>query len=183
MADTTSEKPAGGARRFASLLYEAPYLLLIILGLVGISWTSISRSPATTYWVVLTPIAALICIFAGWRHCPPDARLRMVASQVLHWAAVLVAMYIITVSVVHGMLNSDATGLVLLTLLALGLFTAGLNLWSWQICVTGAFLAVAAPVLAWLEQAALFIMLLIGIVLIAVWFLYWRRGGSGSEAA
>jgi len=183
MADTTSEKPAGGARRFASLLYEAPYLLLIILGLVGISWTSISRSPATTYWVVLAPIAALICIFAGWRRCPPDARLRMVASQVLHWAAVLVAMYVITVSVVHGMLSSDATGLVLLTLLALGLFSAGLNLWSWQICVTGAFLAVAAPVLAWLEQAALFIMLLIGIVLIAVWFLYWRRGGSGSATA
>ena len=71
----------------------------------------------------------------------------------------------------------------LLTLLALGLFTAGLNLWSWRICVSGAFLAVAAPLLAWLEQAALFIMLLIGIVLIEVWFLYWRRGGSGSEAA
>jgi hypothetical protein len=183
MADTTSERPAGATRRFASLLYEAPYLLLIVLGFVGISWTSVARSPATTYWVVLTPIAALVCIFAGWRHCPPDARLRMIASQVLHWAAVLLAMYIITVSVVHGMLNSDATGLVLLTLLALGLFTAGLNLWSWQICVTGAFLAVAAPALAWLEQAALLIMLLIGIVLIAVWFLYSRRGGSRSEAA
>jgi hypothetical protein len=182
MANATTEKPAAGARRFAHLLHEAPYLLLIILGFIGISWTSIARSPATTYWIVLTPIAAIICVFAGWRHCAPDARLRMVVAQALHWAAVLAAMYVITVSVVHGMLNSDATGLVLLTLLALGLFTAGLSLWSWQICVTSAFLAVAAPVLAWVEEAALVIMLAIGVVLVAGWLYLRMRGGETRKA-
>ena len=141
MTESTSPKPAGagGASRFAGLIREAPYLLLIVLGLIGIGWTSVSRTPTTTYWIVLTPVAALISIAAGWRHCPSNAdRLRMVASQALHWAAFLLAMILVTVSDVHGMLNFDAAALMLLTLLALGVFTAGLSLWSWKLCVTGA---------------------------------------------
>ncbi len=185
MAQTTPATPAGAPRGswFASLVHEAPYLLLIVLGLVGISWTSVARTPPTTYWVALTPVTALICIAAGWRHSPSNARLRMAASQALHWAAVLVAMYLITVSDSRGTLSADATGLMLLTLLALGLFTAGLNLWSWQLCATGAFLGVAAPVLAWVEQAALLIMLALGLVLVALGFLNWRFRGGGSGAA
>jgi hypothetical protein len=184
MAQTTPAASAGGPRAAwsASLVHEAPYLLLIVLGLIGISWTSLSRTPPTTYWVVLTPVAALICIAAGWRHSASGARLRMVASQVLHWAAVLVTMYLITISDSRGTLSADATGLMLLTLLALGVFTAGLNLWSWKLCATGAFLGVAAPVLAWVEQAALLIMLILGLVLIGGGFLAWRFRGDGGAA-
>jgi hypothetical protein len=184
MADAAN--PAGAERSglVSGLLRETPYGLLIILGLIGVGWTSLSRTPPTIYWVILTPIAALVCIAAGWRNFASNAeRARLVASQLLHWAAFLGAMVFIRIYDIHGTLTSGATGLVLLTLLALGIFTAGLSLWSWKLCLTGAFLAVAPPVLAWVTQAALLIMLPVGVALIAIVVLNrWLRSGRGTGA-
>jgi hypothetical protein len=60
----------------------------------------------------------------------------------------------------------------LLTLLALGVFVSGIHLRAWKLCVTGAFLAVAVPIIAWFEQAAL-LLLLIGASLIALGLVSW----------
>jgi hypothetical protein len=60
----------------------------------------------------------------------------------------------------------------LLALLALGVFISGLHLRRGKLCVTGAFLAVAVPMIAWFEQAAL-LLLLLGGALIALAFLNW----------
>ena len=164
----------------AALLDELPYAAIIALGLIGISWTSISRTGTTTYWVILTPILALICIVAGWRHTVSGQRIAMAITQVFQWAAVLAAMWLMQVSDENAVLNSNETGLMLLTLLALGVFVSGLNLRSWKLCVTGAFLGVCVPVAAWVEHAAL-LLLLVGLTLIALGALYWwysaRRGG------
>ena len=109
MADTTplGSRRAGRRRPFASLLYEP----------VRSSFSASSALAGTFFEIAgddllggADPDRRARLLFAGSRHSPPDARPHMVASQALHWAAVLVAMYIITVSVVHGMLNSNATG-------------------------------------------------------------------------
>ena len=55
----------------------------------------------------------------------------------------------------------------LLTLLALGTFTAGIHVAAWRICFVGVVLALAVPAIAWLEQATL-LLLLIAIVLVAI---------------
>ncbi len=60
----------------------------------------------------------------------------------------------------------------ILTLLALGVFVSGLNLRAWKLCVTGAFLAVSVPTIAWLQDAAL-LLVLVGVALIALLFAYW----------
>jgi hypothetical protein len=167
---------------WASLIDNLPYVAIIVLGLIGISWTNISGTPTATYWVYLTPVIALICIFAGWRHTISGERLAMVVTQVLQWAAVLVAMYLLTISDVQRSLAANASGLMLLTVLALGVFVSGLDLRAWKLCVTGAFLAVSVPVIAWIQNAAL-LLLLIGVALIALLFLYWwirdRTRGAG----
>ena len=98
-------------------------------------------------------------------------RLGMVVTQVLQWAGMLIAMYLLTVSDVQRSLNSNAIGLMLLTVLALGVFVSGLNLRSWKLCVTGAFLAVSVPAIAWLQDAAL-LLVLVGIALIGLFFVY-----------
>jgi hypothetical protein len=59
------------------LLPALPYLALIVLGLIGVSWTSISSAPSTTYWGMLTPVAAFTCIAArrcGWLVNASDMR-------------------------------------------------------------------------------------------------------------
>lgn len=162
-------------------LRELPYFAIILLGLIGISWTSISRTPSTTYWEFITPVVAAICIWSGWN---PDGtggdRVRMIVQQVLHWGAFLVAMVILLTTSTRGLLNVDAVSLILMTLLGLGVFTAGVSLWSWRLCVAGAFLGLAVPLIAWVQRAAV-LMFLIGLALIAVWIaVEWYRGRSNS---
>ena len=157
---------------WTSLVDNLPFVAIIVLGLVGISWTSLSRSPTANYWIIVTPIVALICIVAGWRHTESGERIGMAITQALQWTAVLIAMYLITVSDVQRSLNANGLGLMILTLLALGVFVAGLNLRAWKLCVTGAFLAVSVPTIAWLQDA-LVLLVLVGIALIALLFAYW----------
>ena len=172
MTSETQRETAAAAWIWASVVDNLPYVAIIVLGLIGISWANISQTPTATYWVILTPVIALICIVAGWRHTASGERLSMAVTQVLQWAAVLVSMYLLTISDVQRSLAANATGLMLLTVLALGVFVSGLDLRAWKLCVTGAFLAVAVPVIAWIQHAAL-LLLLIGIALIALLFLYW----------
>jgi hypothetical protein len=162
----------GRTRDWASLLPELPYYAIVVLGLIGVFWTSLSRAPTTTYWVIVTPIVGLLSIAGGWRHSQPGGRVAMIATQIGQWAAVLVAMYLIDVSDVRGLVSTDAMGRMMLTLLALGVFVSGLSLRAWKLCVAGVFLAVAVPVVAWFQQAAL-VLLVIGVVLIALGVLLW----------
>jgi hypothetical protein len=187
MADTTPANTDGAAKpadsgALWSLMSDLPYLALIVLGVIGVSWASISRTPSTTYWEVVTPLTALLCIAAGWRDASERGeRVRMIVTQLLHWGAVFIGMILITMTAARGVLNVDAVGLTLLTLLALGTFTAGLNLLSWKLCLTGAFLALGVPMVAWVERAAL-LLFLIGAVLIALVLANWWFRERGREA-
>jgi hypothetical protein len=182
MASDVRHGARDSGRSWWGLIDDLPYAAIIVLGLIGVSWTSLARTPTTTYWVYVTPVIGLICIVAGWRHTRSGERIAMTVIQVLQWAAVLIAMYLITISSARESLEANATGLMLLTLLALGVFVSGLNVRAWKLCVTGAFLAVAVPMVAWVERAAL-LLLLVGAALIGLLILYWwlrerRRGAA-----
>ena len=176
--------PLGGDRRgpLFGLLPALPYLALIVLGLIGVSWTSISSAPSTTYWVMMTPVAAFICIVAGWKGASARGEgARMITTQVLQWAAVLAAMWLVNVSDMRRLLNVDAKALILLTLIALGVFISGLHLRAWRLCVVAAFLAVAVPIVAWVEQAALLLIIIAG-GLTALGFAGWWARGAGTNS-
>jgi hypothetical protein len=107
----------------------------------------------------------------------------MIVTQILQWAAVLVAMYLVTVSDVPRLLNVGALGLILLTLLALGVFVSGLHLRVWKLCVVGAFLAVEVPIVAWVERASL-LLLLIAAALVGLGFVgRWAQRRSRNQTA
>jgi hypothetical protein len=172
-SDGVAESHRRGTRKWISLLVELPYFAIVVIGIVGVSWTNMLGVSVATYWVTMTPIAALLCISVGWAHLPQGRRrFEMVAIQLGQWAAFLVAMYLIHVSNVDGLVTHDALGSILLTLLALGVFISGLDLRTWKLCVAGAFLALAVPFVAWFADAGLFIFL-IGVALIALGLFIW----------
>jgi hypothetical protein len=159
------------------LLHDAPYIAMVLLALVGVAF----RMPAR-YWVFLTPVFAVICVVAGWRHfASREARLELVYTQALGWFALMFAIYVLFNDVVQGVLNTSATSLAMMTLLALGTFFAGLHARVWRICVVGALMLVAVPCMGWLEQSAL---LLVGIVLalVAAGFAAWWWGARRAAA-
>jgi hypothetical protein len=171
MVDPQPDSPAPEASRFnprALLLREWPYLLVLILALFGVAYTSFSNSPIMGYWIVLAPFIGAICVITRWRNADNrEQRLRLIWTQALHWGAVLLAMQLMFVADVSRMMNADASALAALTILALGTFTAGVHIAAWRICLVGIVLGVGVPAIAWLDKSAL-LLLLIAVVLVAI---------------
>ena len=135
---------------------ELPYTAVFILAIFGIAYNSYSKQSIVGYWQFLALVICMVCIGAGWPHAhDKKARLHLVWTQALHWLAFLVAMNVVLLPNVQGMMNADATSLAILTLLALGTFTAGVHILSWPICLVGVVMAVGVPASAWLERSAL----------------------------
>ena len=167
----------------AFLAREWPYLLVLILALFGVAYSSFSRTPLTIYWVVLAPCIGIICVVTRWRDTETrEERLRLLWTQTLHWIAVLVAMHLMFVAAVSRMMNADASGLAALTVLALGTFTSGVHIQAWRICLVGIVLALGVPAIAWLEQSALLLSLLAValLALIAPFLWHFKRASKAA---
>ncbi|MGH6800422.1 MAG: hypothetical protein ACRECZ_03215, partial [Methylocella sp.] len=175
MVDYESDDDGPKASPFslrAFLIRDWPYFAMLALALFGVAYTSIARKSMTNYWIILVPFYCVICVITRWREVEGKApHWHLIQTEVLHWVAVLAAMSIVFVADVKQMMNSDASALMLLTLLALGTFTAGIHVAAWRICLVGVVLAVAVPAIAWLEQATL-LLLLVAIVLVTIAVLY-----------
>ncbi len=168
------------ARHLSFWIRELPFSIVLILTLLGVAYISFSKKPITGYWEILAPLIALTCIGSGW-HAAADTRPRLwlIAKQILHWLAFLVVMNLVMLSSVQRIFSAGATGLTIFTLLALGTFTAGVQVMSWQVCLLGLIMALGIPAIAWVENSALIFVLLAGVVVgigVVVWWHFheWR---------
>jgi hypothetical protein len=152
------------SRHLSFWIRELPFSIVLVLTLLGVAYISFSKKPITGYWEILAPLIALLCVGAGWQGAPDTrARLWLIAKQVLHWLAFLVVMNIMLLSSVQRVFTAGATGLTIFTLLALGTFTAGVQVLSWQVCLLGLIMALGIPAIAWVENSAFIFLLLAGI--------------------
>jgi hypothetical protein len=179
MTDVQPDKPAPPAWQFqarAFLIREWPYLLMLVLAFFGVAYTSFARTPLTTYWILLAPFIAIVCVVTHWREAKTrEQRMRLVWTQALHWGAVLIAMHLMFVADVSHMMNADASALSALTILALGTFTAGVHIASWQICLVGIVLGLGVPAIAWFEQSALLLLLIVVVLAAAIAPFFWHH--------
>jgi hypothetical protein len=157
---------------------ELPFTLLLILTLGGVAYVSFSKRPIFIYWDILAPIIGLVCVWYGWPHVHDrSGRVRLAVTQLLHWLAFLLVMNVTFVASVQKVLNAPSTGLAIFTLLALGTFTAGLHILSWQVCLLGLIMALSIPAIAWIENSALLLLLVAALAILgiaaAIW-LHWR---------
>jgi hypothetical protein len=158
---------------------EVPYVAMLLLAIAGVAYTNISHQPLTGYWEFLAIVMAVLCIVTQWdKALDRNARLRLIWMQALHWIAILVTMNVVLLSGVRNLLPAPAAGLVLLTLLALGAFLAGVNFLSLRICFLGLAMAAAVPAIAWLKQSALFFVMA-AIFLGGLAIVFWPRRSKG----
>jgi len=163
---------------------ELPFSLVLILTLIGVAYTSFSKQPITGYWELLTPLIALVCVGAGWQGADDNnKKLRLVGTQVLHWFAFLLVMNMMLLPTVQRSFNASATGLAIFTLLALGTFTAGVHVLSWQVCLLGLIMALGIPAIAWIENSALLLVLAVGVIVGIAVVLWWRLFHEGRARA
>ncbi|WP_208855625.1 hypothetical protein [Rhodopseudomonas palustris] len=176
---------------FGFVRQEWQYLSMLVLVLFGVAYTGLSDEPIRAYWMVLTPLVGAICVAAGWGDAASrQDRVRLIWTQALHWIAVLLAMELVYVSDVTRIMTAEAGALSVLTVLALGTFTAGVHLKAWKIGLVGVLLALAVPGIAFLERSAMFLVLILLIAAAVVAPLWWTvsrwnpsRRAPSSDAA
>ena len=179
MVDYESDDYGPKASRFglrSFFIRDWPYIGMLVLAIFGVAYGSISPQVMTNYWTILGPIFAIICVATQWRAVEgPEGHWHLIWTQAFHWLAVILAMYLMLQVNVKRMMNADASALVILTLLALGTFTAGIrHAAGWRVCLVGVVLGLGVPAIAWLEQSTL-LLLLIATVLIALAVLYFTH--------
>lgn len=162
---------------------QLPYAVALVLAISGVAYTNMSHQALVGYWEFLACAVGLVCVVTQWEFAPDKgARLRLISMQALHWAAVLVAMNIMVLSRVQSIIPAQAISLVLMILLALGTFLAGVNFLSLQICFLGLAMALAVPAIAWLTQSFLF-MVLAAALLIGLGIAFWPSRGRRARLA
>jgi hypothetical protein len=163
----------GRLRNASFLRRQLPYLAVLVLAIAGVAYTNISHQTLVGYWEFLVVATGVMCVVTQWESAQDRrARFRLVSTQALHWIAILFTMNIVLLPGLRTMLPVPAISLVLLTLLALGAFLAGVSFLSPQICFLGLALALAVPAIAWLNRSALFLTLA-AVLLIGLGIIFW----------
>ena len=107
---------APGSRRWIGL--SLVHLAMVVAALVGIGITSLAGPPAigtrsavVWIWLALVPAYCVACIWEGWAYATASRlRTRLVVTQLLHWAAFLVAMYMLLTPAARGLARRQAGG-------------------------------------------------------------------------
>lgn len=182
--EVTTPPAAPPPRRHRSFwIRELPFTAVLILTIAGVAYTTFAKQPIAGYWEILAPIIGLVCIGSGWQEAgDKSGRLRLVVTQALHWGAFLLVMNILLLSSVQEIFTAQTTALAIFTLLALGTFTAGVQVLSWQVCVLGVIMALGVPAVAWIENSALLVTLVAASVVGLAVVLWWHWRGSRMHA-
>jgi hypothetical protein len=177
-SDGAETSPAH-SRKSHFLWQQLPYVIVLALAIAGVAYTNVSHRPLAGYWEFLALAIAVVCIITKWPELDNrQDRFRLIWTQAVHWLAVLITMNIMLLSGVQQLLPTPATSLVLLALLALGCFLAGLSLLSPRLCFLGVAMVAAVPAISWLKQSVLFFVLA-AVLVIGLGMTFWLRGDRG----
>src|ERR1700744_2943258 len=99
----TETAPHSATSRF--LWQQLPYIIVLVLAIVGVAYTNVSHQPLAGYWEFLALAIAIVCIVTKWPELDNrQDRIRLIWTQAAHWAAVLITMNVMLLSGVQQLL-------------------------------------------------------------------------------
>ena len=155
---------------------EIGFFIVYLLALIGVAYTVYDAGKSAWYWELLVPVYCLFCIAIQWPQVGVTLkdRAKTAFQQVLHWGAFLGVMQIIFMPEVKILLNDQSTSFVLIMMLILSTFLAGVYL-NWRLCVVAVLMALSEIVLIYFQESAIYVLLLgvVAAVIYGLW-LWWR---------
>jgi hypothetical protein len=159
---------------FAARLELSMLHRLMIVGamglfiMFGLFLANYSISRADWYWSAMFPVFGLICL--GHQLVTGDSRAmsawKVILTQALHWLGPIVAVRIIFLQLARGQIDADAVALMILLVLAVTCFLAGVH-FDHSFVWVSAFLVLVA-LLGTEIESYLWLILIIGLVTAAV---------------
>jgi hypothetical protein len=78
--------PVDDSRKTGFLQRKVPFMVLLVLAIVGVAYTNISQQPLVGYWEFLALATGVVCVVTQWASArDKQARLRLMITQALHW--------------------------------------------------------------------------------------------------
>jgi hypothetical protein len=147
-------------------------ILLVLLSIVGIGITDFAPLSSHWYWLAMVVITGIACVAMEWSRARETGRsiAAILKSEVVIWLSVFVAVNLVYFLFRAGRLDSENTGLVILIILALATFQAGLRL-GWRLCILGVLQGGALMLATYLEE---FLWIVLMVVLVAAAALYFK---------
>jgi hypothetical protein len=145
-------------------------ILLVLLAIVGIGITDFSPLTSHWYWLAMVVVTGIACLVMEWSRARKKglSATTLIKKEVFIWLGVLVAVNLVYFLFHSGRLDSENTGLVILLILALATFLAGLRQ-DWRLCLLGVLLGGALILATYLEE---FLWIVLMVVLAAAAGIY-----------
>ena len=102
-------------------------LVMLILSFVGLIVSDLFHNGAWNYWRVMVPIYAVLSIWLSWYLRQKAHKVTMIKiwHEILHWVALVIGVYLVSMFVKMGIVGRFEAGLEVLIMLALTTFLAG----------------------------------------------------------
>jgi hypothetical protein len=129
------------------------FAALMFLSILGVGITDASTRISHWYWLCMVPIFCASCLYLEWQSSLDSGipAKTIIIKQLQHWLGVLASFYLAFFLRGIGSLDNQSTGLVLLLILALSTFLAGVTM-GWLFRLLGMFLGLCLVLVAYMEN-------------------------------
>jgi len=152
--------------------------LMILLSFVGLVVSDLYTNGAWYYWRIIGPFFALMCVWLSWylRKKEHSVSLVKIWHEILHWVALVAAVLLISGYVSMGIIGRFQAGLIVLTILAVTTFIAGIYIEKSYLAIGSAMGLIAAGGAFMQEHLYTTILPTVIVLLGAIWgFIYWQK--------
>ena len=135
---------------------SALYVLWAVIVLIGFALVDFQADLVPVFWAVAAPAGFVASAYLGWRHARRIGQASASDGRryLLHWGAVLVVVALAVLLGTGRAMPSGTLHTMILLLLSLGYFTAGLHLdrsflWVGLLMGAGSAVVTVVPLYAW----------------------------------
>jgi len=162
--------PVGFGSRFQSIVLRRGLIVggLVVLVMVGLFLSNFAVNAAHWYWGAMFPVFGIVCTWhelaGGAAHETPLWKILL--REIAHWLFPAVAIRVLFLQHERGQMSADAVALVILVLLAVTCFLAGVHFdqsFIWVSLVLG-----AAAVLGTEIETYIWLVALLGLLALAL---------------
>lgn len=154
--DVVSRSERGAFPRAIAYLWAA-------IGVVGFSLIDFAPERVSLYWMIAAPVGFVFSAWLGWRQARivGQESAREGSRHMLHWGALLAAIFLLAPLIAQGALQGETIAQVILVIVALGYFLAGVHLapalrWAALAMAIGYVVTVTIDGFAWTALGVLF---------------------------
>jgi hypothetical protein len=159
--------------------YKILFALLILVALGGVGLTDFSPARSHLYWLSLVPVFAGACLLLEWMGLRGKGLkwTHVLRVQLLLWLSLAVGVLLVYMLLHSGRLNNENTGLIILLMLAMTTFAAGVQLGP-LVMLLGCFLGLSLVLAAYVKSYVWMIMIGVAVGMAVLFYVFRRRSAA-----